>query len=299
MTTLFDEEVTRRLQEEPPDHLFHYTDPNGLIGICHSKQLYAGRAQDMNDQSEQQIAIELTELAISNRLNYPGNPFYITDDRVAKFVRHLTGALYEANRQIYTVSLSSERDVLSQWRAYCPRSGGGALGLPAAHLRRVAEEQDFYLAKCIYDHSEQYTFVDIMLNHTIERYLNALNEENEDIVTPVYSRNHAALLAEYGPLIKHHSFVEEHEWRLVSRPRQINDPKLVYRGSASGIRMYYPFYLFTARKPAFGLGEMATSPGIVVGPNTDSLGAQMAAQSLLNTSFGIGTWHARTESPYR
>ncbi len=299
MTAAFDEEVSRRLQEVPPDHLFHYTGPEGLIAICRTKQLYAGRAQDMNDQSEQKLAVELTELTIRNRLNSVGNPNYITDDRISRFVRHLADGLYETNRQLYTVSLSSERDVLSQWRVDCPRSGGGALGLPARHLRRVADEQGFYLAKCIYDWSQQYTFVDIMLNRTIERFVNALTKDNEGVVIPVYSREHAALLAEYGPLIKHGSFAEEHEWRLVSKPRQINDSRLIYRGSPSGIRMFYPFELFTSTNPSFDLAQIATSPGIIVGPNIDSSAAQMAAQSLLNTSFGVGTWHGRTETPYR
>ncbi len=142
------------LARVPPVHLFHYTSPDGLIGILKSMTLWATHPSFMNDRKEQLHAVEIAQNAL---YNYSKNQYasMYSDEEHALF-ESLSANIHATNRQIYTVSLTAQGDLLQQWLAYCPRSGGYALGLPSYHLRVVGEEQGFYLTPCIYENVDQY-----------------------------------------------------------------------------------------------------------------------------------------------
>lgn len=285
------------LSESAPDHLFHYTDGAGFLGILDSKELWAGRAADLNDSKEQEYAFDLARLLIDNWLEVQPP----TDERLRDLLDLARGGIYETNRQVYTVSLSAERDVLSQWRAYCPRSGGIALGLPAEHLKRAAGDQGFYLARCIYDWGAQQQLVgEIVRSHVndFERQLTAETSLGELEMTAV-ARRIGADLAQYGPLLKHASFSEEREWRLVSAPSQVADERLHFRPSEAGLRVYLRFRLHTTSAPTMRRSEAFEGPGAVIGPSIDSGSQQVAVQNALHKELGYSCWHSATSSPYR
>ncbi len=289
------------LSDPPPRHLFHYTNPRGLEGICRSKQLWAGRAADLNDASEQVLAVELAQLAIRNWLNFRQPP-----PELARLLKRMHDGVHDTNRQIYVAALSAHRDVLSQWRAYCPRSGGAALGLPADHLRVAAHDQGFFLARCLYDHTEQQRLINELLTHHVAVYVEgrvAGNGSTDAALANSAVHGLAADLAQFGPLIKHRSFLEEGEWRLVSAPSDIDDPRLLLEPQSTRLRVYLSFELLTSSHPTFPIGPPdehgPVGPGVVVGPNVDSAAAQQVVQMLLRKYFGPDCWHSVTDSPYR
>ena len=95
--------VDAALSTSPPRHLFHYTDSAGLIGICTTKQLWAGRAADMNDSKEQSLLVEWVRLCIRNWLeNRPPS-----DELTVSLLQLMCRAVDSTNRQIYTVSFST------------------------------------------------------------------------------------------------------------------------------------------------------------------------------------------------
>lgn len=143
------------LAAAPPQFLFHYTGPSAFLGICESGILWAGRAGDMNDSKEQVMSIDSVDNYAMNTLDLR-RP---TDEEDCAFWETVRERRGEANRQVFTISLTEERDALEQWRAYCPRSGGVAIGLPTDHLCRAAADQHFFLARCSYQHQEQYRLI--------------------------------------------------------------------------------------------------------------------------------------------
>ena len=277
--------------------MFHYTNPTGLLGICDAKQLWAGRASDMNDETEQLLAIERGRQDITNWLNVR-RP---ATQAVVELLERMRAEMQGANRQIYTVSLSVKRDVLSRWRAYCPRSGGAALGLPAAQLRAAAHDQGFYLARCLYDNASQWRLIHELVQNHVDTYsvkcANSPDGESKHAEAAVKAL--AQDVARYGPLIKHESFAEEHEWRLVSAPSHVADARLIFRPGATGYRVYLLFDLLTPSHPTFDTSVPGDGPGVVVGPSVDSNAEQLAVQMVLDKNFGSGCWHGRTDSPYR
>jgi Protein of unknown function (DUF2971) len=254
----------------------------------------------MNDATEQTFAIELAQLGITNWLNVRR-----PSPQIAQLLERMHDGVHATNRQVYTVSLSAKRDVLSQWRAYCPRSGGAALGFPADHLRAVAHGQDFFLARCLYEHTEQWRLINELLQHHVAMYERgcAVDAQAEAALADSASTGLAKDLAQFGPLIKHRSFAEEGEWRLVSAPSSIEDSRLVFNPGGTGLRVHLTFELLTPSRPAFPVGPAdelgPIGPGVVVGPNVDSSAEQLAVQMLLWKYLGPNCWHGRTDSPYR
>lgn len=276
----------------PPKHLFHYTSPGGFKGIVESKVLFAGRASDMNDYTEQRKALEIVSLYIANA-RHRGLP-----PGQAEFWDHLDSSKTETNRQVFTVSLSEERDSLEQWRAYSPRSGGVALGLPSSHLHVAATDQGYYLAACVYDWATQCRIIHEIIEFHAARF--EANGATQPLVrqklAETHAREAAADLALYGAIIKDPAFVAEKEWRLVSQPR--TSERLTFRPTESGYRVYREFSLLTLNAPRFPQ-ENFEGFGYVIGPNTDSDAMSYACQMLVTQEVEGNFWMTATSAPYR
>ena len=103
------------------------------------------------------------------RMNTKSKRDGLSGDKIA-LLEEMRKRVFDHNRQIYIVSLTSESDSLSQWRAYCPITGGYAIGLPSGHLRNLGADQGFYLAPCLYKNADQQRLV----NEIIDYYLRLL-----------------------------------------------------------------------------------------------------------------------------
>ena len=151
-------ELWRLLSRPRPSHLYHYTGPAGVIGILKSRALWAGRPADMNDSTEQLLAHAFAQESLA-RLVFPRRSF--GEGMVQYALENIAGPrTWGESSRAYTVSLTSEMDSLEQWRAYCPRSGGVALGFATDHLENVAKDQGFLLAPCTYDELTQRAVVE-------------------------------------------------------------------------------------------------------------------------------------------
>jgi hypothetical protein len=111
-------------QGAAPDFLYHYTDVAGLIGILNSGSLWATNLRFMNDSREldhaRQLMIDVLHDA-RTRATAPGQRTVI--DAIETNLTTLTGY-----PDFYSVSFSSDGDLLSQWRGYGSAGGGYAIG---------------------------------------------------------------------------------------------------------------------------------------------------------------------------
>jgi len=292
-----------------PSHLYHYTGPAGVIGILQSRALWAGRPADMNDSTEQLLVRGLA-LEILGDLKFPVRSF---GEGMTEYALELLGGAgwpsIDSSRA-YTVSLTSEPDSLEQWRAYCPRSGGVALGFSATHLRMVASDQKFILAPCVYEMEDQRAIVQQIVDHhlAIWSQRQPLRETREGISSHLV-RDLISTLERYGPLLKHSSFAGEREWRLIS-PLVADEPnaKYTHTPGATGIRQFQVFSLLTTSHPVMG-DDLSPTEGIVdtsnqafrpiIGPNVNPSGMEEAILALTPEEFGWIFRVERTASPYR
>ena len=136
--------------DKTPYILWHYTSIDTLIKICTNLTMRATHYKFMNDESELKLGIEEAKQQIKNNIftNKNVQTLKYIEDELNKFA---DGA---NSREFYIISLSQERDKLSQWRSYTPSSGGCAIGFSTDVLLNVFEGYDsenMFLKECKYD----------------------------------------------------------------------------------------------------------------------------------------------------
>ena len=151
------------IKEDIPEFLYHYTSIEGFKGIIDSKEIWATAADYLfEDPSEITIAKSIAREIIEkceNDLNEKG----LLDICQKSIESSVISKEYQ-----FISSFSEEGDLLSQWRAYCPK-GGVSLGFT---IPRISENDQYlytkngsyhdelyvhenYIYKCIYDIQEQ------------------------------------------------------------------------------------------------------------------------------------------------
>ena len=201
------------IHRDAPTTLYHYTSHEAALGMVTSGTVWATHLGYLNDQQELHHALSLFRRKITASRRSASNA------RVASFLEHMLEALDGvAESNIGVFSLSEESDLLSQWRAYCPRGVGYSLGFDSAALISVTNERA-QLGACIYEPELQEIVVGQTISNTLNHFQIALDEAKQDSegVVAEHRLQFMARAARVAAYIKHDAFAEEREWRLVSR----------------------------------------------------------------------------------
>ena len=215
--------------------LYHYTSLHGLIGIITGKSIWASHCEFLNDSSEFNHALSFAK-------GYSGN-IYMKDDYLAAFGWAIRDGLQNmVKHKVFVSSFSEKNDLLSQWRGYCPQGAGVSIGFDYGLLRKYCEESGFRLEKCIYSVEDQQTLILDITNECLSQfpkpsvtrssYDNLSSKERVDFAikqhestlngvgklkTEQILKKLCENINECAPIIKHSSFHEESEWRIVAR----------------------------------------------------------------------------------
>lgn len=275
-----------------PDLVYHYTSHDGLMGILGNKQVWATNTRFLNDASEGLHAVEYAQNAIMNKINRDS----LTVEEVAALEAMSSAAGTAASRH-YTTSFSEEGDSLSQWRAYCPPDGGYALGIPTGQLLAMAEEQNFWFVRCIYDHKKKSCLVNELIEKHLKYFLDGLTtvDTKGDYWKDV-GWQFAQHLSLIGCVFKHTSFSEEKEWRLVSTIDE-SKTKIDFRTSASRLVPYFKFSLKSDKNPSLAEHQGITFK-IMAGPTSNRDLTSLSVQ-FVGTTFLSGSSFSVSEIPYR
>jgi len=141
---------------------------------------------------------------------------------------------------VYVTAFSTESDQLSQWRSYCPPVGGFNIGFDKEKLRQYLESQEAELDRCIYKANEQRNLLNevaqkiFALHKAYERDTKfedlTLEQKTE---SSVMFREIVRQIFKLAPRVKHPSFSEENEWRLVIQDTRPEKKNAQYRISRS------------------------------------------------------------------
>lgn len=240
---------------------WHYTDAGGLIGILRNKELWASSLGYLNDSAEVAFGLEVLKDALerysSGRSPWPsGIP-------VAR-----------SPLDVYSVSFSTEGDLLSQWRGYAG-GRGYALGFELAKLVHISRGPG---------------------DHSVEPYAVRYGSEAEQKVLEELtmralsnggelSDDDARFLLRNLPRYKHQSFAEEREWRLAILDAEPS--KVDFRVREGRLLPYLPVAV-----PVDALTHVRLGPGATL--------ADVAAVHLALTRFGWSDVVVdQSASPYR
>lgn len=191
------------LSKEMPLQLYHYTTKEGFLGIIKTKQIWASHILYQNDFTEYKLALDILKETINNNKDILKN--YSIDANI--LIDELDKWL---NKSVYVVSLSENNDVLSQWRGYANSTPGFCIGFKRNYLNKLKEDNNFVIAKCIYDEAEQNSFILELLVDSVNKLNNSTNDPNLTLSSQIAWR-----MIRYAPLIKHNKFKEENEWRII------------------------------------------------------------------------------------
>jgi hypothetical protein len=236
--------VEKLLTTTIPDRLWHYTSFVGLKGIVESHSIFATDIRFLNDSEELAHAkLLLKEIAADEKEKLAASapfskiPAHIPDDLTAHIQGLLeTGPFHSSMLQIFVASFSESRDLLSQWRGYATGSSGVSLG---SDLRELRPQRPLVVfAPCIYDNDEKRKLLKEIVNGLFEVLIQSVSlaysaaeqhnsmtfdkwyESDPDITEMLKQIDRRKMLATYdllrvAALMKHSSFSEEREWRLV------------------------------------------------------------------------------------
>ena len=277
--TQFDEYFTIGL----PKQLFHYTDAAGFLGILETQEIWATDASCLNDWQELIYAKELIAEELERLCEYPSwnRTFKITKDEQT-LLNKLRETFVSVPRvyDVFVASFSTQMDILSQWREY----GCYNIGVSASALQScAAAQQQSFLGRCVYDQPDQLDFVRSLVKSLITEYRSHCNpqELEKDML---YS------LHRYGALLKHESFCEEEEWRIVLSGMQ----DLEFRQQKN---IVIPFVRVDIECALGTRHNSPVVPLITLGPGNDRV-AEQTVRRLTEKKLGFEVFVRRSDTPY-
>jgi hypothetical protein len=224
----------------PP--LYHYTDGNGFLGMLNRRRLWFSHIKYLNDSAEYSYALTrlsdvLGEYEEIDQYHHLRNAFKTISDN-------------ERLQNHYSFSLTEEKDLLSQWRGYCP-NGGYSFAINDQHFEEMRTYYKLTFEKCLYDKEEQRQFIiDRIIGHPLDPLKQAFQREKESIALGTY-RSKGMDLTVYNigrniitkshllAFLKHPTFEQEKEWRIIASENMTNRASyLQYRSSRNMLIPY-------------------------------------------------------------
>ena len=118
--------ISREYKPKENDLIYHYCDSNAFFAICTNRKLWMNDLHSMNDFMELHWGDSIWEQSANTRIEKYGKEFLDEIDEVI----HFSGfqSLLLAN------CFSTDKDVLSQWKAYADDGKGYVIGFNAKEL---------------------------------------------------------------------------------------------------------------------------------------------------------------------
>lgn len=232
--------------QTPQKPIYHYTSQSGLIGIFQNKEIWASKIQYLNDSTEFSYAFDL----LRSRLD--SNKYSGLNEKLKKGLTEIVSG--SENLNIFAASFSEEGDLLSQWRAYCPENGGYNIGFKYSDLKWALQNFEFNIVPCEYSMSRQKELIDDIIDSHIMEY----NPENlDDWRNNLH--NFEEKFIQLAPTLKHPSFHQEKEWRIISGVTNYANSNVAFRPGKSMMVPYFEFELSEPNAP-FDFHEVYVGP---------------------------------------
>ena len=244
-----------------PKFLSHYTSFEVLQKIVECGTMWATDLFYMNDKAEFRYAIGRIQSMLDDHSAVKQHA-----EEVIDFFFDLEESV-GIDRSIYSISFSEKNDLLSQWRAYCPKSGGVSIAFEKTDLEALGSAGGCRLIECIYDEDEQEA---ILRSEVLEKaeQISKQGGAKTDVQKVIVDG-----ILKFAPQMKHPSFEEEHEWRLVTEPIGFYEARVQYRTGESMLIPYVPLCIMQENQLGFD--------HVRIGPNRNPDLAWLSAHRLL------------------
>jgi hypothetical protein len=279
--------------KNPPEHLYHYTSIHGLKGILTERSVWASQIHFLNDVQEFKYSLSILEKVLDELLKELARE--PKDFLFYSFMRGLLLASYLEKSPICVFSLSEKGDLLSQWRGYCPPGGGYSIGFRSDLLIQSLKTHDLCIKPCIYNETEQEATVKRAVTETRETLLTSVSLKSVSASSREYQKAVNDCVVQFfidfsriASTVKHPSFHEECEWRIISK--LVENKYMSFRARKSILIPYISISLEDIEP--FPIDEIFIGPAPEQ-PLTESSLRQFVLRNNLNISIKT------SEIPYR
>jgi hypothetical protein len=266
------QDITSKLYSDiPQGPLYHYTSFTGLLGIVQSRALWASDIRYMNDSAELNHAANLISAEITRRIG-AGHP---RPDLLNQFLHWVSHRITNGH-MLFAASFRSNGNLLSQWRGYSRLGKGVSLGFDPKYILRCAKQQAFQIGKCIYNCQSQERLIGQVIDAVevlAEEHAPDCDKQENAVDSSYHSIFHLieSDLLRIAAILKHPSFREEEEWRIVSPviTDYIKAPVL-FREGASMLVPYIKFDFIAKDKAPIALEHLflGPTPNITISMNS-------------------------------
>ena len=231
-------------RSEHPEELWHYTTPDGLIGILERGEIWSTQVACLNDSLEQRYFAGLTHEAVksSREKNTDTNLEVLLGlaDKV------MSGADFTTHGRFVTC-FSEKEDDLGQWRGYGGGECGFAIGLRTGELTPVAFNRQGLLVPLNYKIDVHRAVAEDVVRGASRFFLEGIQRHPPS--TEEWATQFLTVFSEQvdlvGASIKHHAFQHEAEWRLVTQFFPGDVCSLIFRQKRTLLARHLPINFAT------------------------------------------------------
>jgi hypothetical protein len=203
-----------------PSRLFHLTDTDGILGILDSKKLWASLATSLNDCREIRYALDLAEEIIGACIEARPSEYYSS---LLTYLRDPSSAPPEVKAEVsaFVVAFCDKCDRSGQWLHYGRNGRGIAVGFSSNIAK--AMRRDLVKVDCDVESQKKRLSSLIDVGRAI---VDKFPSDMADKLRISQARLTGHIVSLYVPMLaatmKHPSFSEEREWRLVGHQIVLN-----------------------------------------------------------------------------
>jgi hypothetical protein len=286
-------QISDFFSQSAPHSLFHYTSIESLLGIKSTGSIWASHIYFQNDSKEIVHACEVLRHAIAPRIAFGG--LSAEEEGLANQLQKWVKSFHREKYCLFVFSLSEVPSLLSQWRSYTPHGKGVSLEFGSALLDILIRDNSLRIAKCMYEEHEHRE----ILTSLFEKLLTSFRQkvqldtwESETVENQHFQffESFRGDVLQVLSLIKHESFREEREWRLISQYfPSYAIPQIKFR-SGSSLLVPYLEIPIAVRSPVFD--------SIILGP-TPHADLSMNALAMFGTNSGLTARTVNSNIPFR
>jgi hypothetical protein len=256
--------------------IWHYTTGDALVGIIQSGALYSTQVSCLNDSTEVHYGETLLREALIEiqKETHPDEEVQLLGQLINE------SALENAQPSDFFVTcFSSEKDDLSQWRAY----GGGENGYAIAFFAGgFFKRGTSIVVRVNYDRQLHVSMAGEAARATLSFFregLDARSSEDRETWASDFRQEWFRLLGNLAPMVKDPAFSAENEYRIVHTFVSNELSQLRFRQKGSLMSLHLPL-LFPpptdVRSSALPIAE------VMVGPGRHKEVSRLSAKLLLN-----------------
>ena len=227
-------------ESETPEHLYHYTSIEGVVGILQKRCFFATDVLASPDRSEIRHGFQLAAEVLGSL------PSHLLYTELLKSFEKSHGMLgLGTDSFLHAVCFCHRKDSLTQWRGYSS-SGGFAIEISCPELLRESESgTKFAIGRILYPHDRQRKILEETFSYAASVF-DRLVPYFESVPRSELQSKLSAFLLEVGISLikstfhfKSEAFESEDEWRVFTlETRESLSGRLKFRSRPNAIMPY-------------------------------------------------------------